>query len=103
MLPSNATILEGGDVTFNCTAESEQQVVWSLRRGEAQEFLLVVSNNTNISGIELHAARLLGPLGSPLLLKGVGASLNGISVVCLTQANVLTAQKNPFAILTVLC
>ena len=103
-LPSNATILEGQDVTFSCTAASDQMIVWSLRRGETQEFLLVVSNHSYIGGIDMEEARLLGPLGSPLLLRRVGAGLNGISVVCLTLVNgVLAAQVRPFASLAVLC
>ena len=77
--------------------------MWSLRRADSQEFLLVVSNNTNISGVELDAVRLLGPLGSPLLLRGVGPSLNGISVVCLIYEGALRPQEKPFATLSVQC
>jgi hypothetical protein len=99
-LPSSANVTEGEDVTFTCTTTGGQGVAWSLGAGSSSPF--ITANNSDTRGLNVSAALVLGSLGSPLLLRGVGRSLNGLSIVCNTFVNgVITRQAEPYAILTV--
>ena len=96
--PQNATVAEGEDTTFNCTAEgngSPVTVGWRFTpSGSSSEVPL--ATGTTLTGIEM--VTVSGGPRTTLTFSGVRREANGATVVCVAA----TDRSDP-ANLTVQC
>ena len=97
---------EGGDVNFTCSVifnGNPEIVIWQLRGGEGNIDQIVQVNTTAIPGVE--SVEVTGSLRSPIILRNVSRSLDGLFVSCIGEnaQGILVEQTDPPAVLGVLC
>ena len=97
---------EGGDASFTCSVtlnNNPDPVNWQLRGGEGNIDQIVQLSTADIPGVE--SVEVTGLLRSPITLRNVSSSLDGLFVSCLGEnaQGTLVEQTDPPAVLGVLC
>ena len=101
--PQKVTVLEGGDATFNCTAEENGMALnapygWRFIPSGSSSRVAVLTG-TKLTGIQMVTVN--DGLGTMLTFSGVRREANGGAVVCLAAGS-LVVESDP-AFITVQC
>ena len=98
--PQDATVIEGGNTTFQCAAEENGTVLlfgWDfIRKGD---MLTTVITGTPVAGVSM--VTVSGDR-TQLTLSGVQREVDGATVVCAALASTSAVESNP-ATITVQC
>ena len=97
-------MIEGGDANFACSVTvngNPDPVSWQLRGGEGNIDLRVAVNTTIVPGVD--SVEVTGSLRSPIILRNVSTSLDGLFVSCIGKnaQGILVEQTDPPAVLNV--
>ena len=103
-LPTNQTVIEGGDANFTCSVTvngNPDPVSWKLRGGEGNIDQRLAVSTTIVPGVD--SVEVTGPLRSPIILRNVSRSLDGLFVSCIGEdaQGILVEQTGPPAVLNV--
>ena len=108
-LPTNQTVVEGGDATLSCNATvngARQPLSYRIRNGAGSTLQSVGGNNTDLSLVDgVVGACVFGEYNTQLILKGVTREANGYTVTCTVQDGLffVAPQDEPPAFLSVIC
>ena len=108
-LPTNQTVVEGGNATFSCNATvngARQPLSYEIGNGAGDGLQSVGANITDLSLVDgVVGACVFGEFRTQLILKGVTRQADGYTVTCsvLYGPFFVAPQNEPPAFLSVIC
>ena len=108
-LPTNQTVVEGGDATLSCNATvngTRQPLGYRIGDGSGATLQSVGGNITDLSLVDgVVGACVFGEYRTQLILKGVTRQADGYTVTCTVLDGIffVEPQNEPPAFLSVIC
>ena len=108
-LPTNQTVVEGGDATLSCNATvngTRRPLSYRIGNGAGSTLQSVGGNITDLSLVDgVVGACVLGEFRTQLILKGVTRQADGYTVTCTVLDGIffVEPQNEPPAFLSVIC
>ena len=108
-LPTNQTVVEGGDAILSCNATvngARQPLSYRIGNGAGSVLQSVGGNITDLSLVDgVVGACVFGEYNTQLILKGVTRQADGYTVTCAVLDGVIFVepQNEPPAFLSVIC
>ena len=108
-LPTNQTVVEGGDATLSCNATvngTRRPLSYRIGNGAGSTLQSVGGNITDLSLVDgVVGACVFGEYNTQLILKGVTRQADGYTVTCTVLDGIffIAPQNEPLAFLLVIC